>query len=448
MIIGSGAREHALSIAYERSPLVKEILATPGNDFMIFNRDKPVAIDKNCSLKDPNSLLDLAKKYSPDLIDVAQDDALAAGTVDLLKHNGFDVFGPTREAARIEWDKAWSREFMKRHSIPSPEYEIFSDHWKASDYVEQVYDKDPTKFLYIKASGLCGGKGALEAVSLRSALRIIREMADFEEAGETFLVEEGLFGDEFSYFAITDGTNCRFFSSAKDYKRLKTNDAGPQTGGMGAISPTLITRGLEEYIQQELIQKAIDGLRQEGNPFTGILYLGGIITPKKEVKVIEYNARWGDPECQAVLPGLKDDYCEAVLASLEGKLNEVEFRFNDKVRVCVVGVANGYPYDYSENIGNKIVGINNARSIKGVQVLGAGMEVSFDSTQVSGGRLLSVVGEGEDVIHARERAYKAIKQIAIVDEKSKVLNGEFYYREDIGKKDEALYKPGLFHLKK
>lgn len=432
MIIGSGAREHVISKAYEKSPLVEEILVTPGNDFMIYNRDKPVAIDKNCSLNDPDSLLYLAIKYSPDLIDVAQDDAIANGAVNLLQQNGFDVFGPTQAASRIEWDKAWSREFMRRHGIPSPAYEIFNNRWQASDYVEELYRTDKSKPLYIKASGLCGGKGALLATSFKSALRAIREMSDFGKAGETFLIEEGLIGEEFSYFAVTDGTTCRFFPSSRDYKRLFINDSGPQTGGMGAISPTLITKGLEEYIEQELLQKTVDGLRQEGTPFGGILYLGGIITRDQKIKVIEYNARWGDPECQAVLPGLKTDYGEVVLASLEGRLDEIDLSFNDKVRVCVVGAVKGYPDDYSDNIGKKIFGINNARRVKGAQIFGAGMDGSFDSLTVNGGRLFSVVGEGEDIVHARKRAYEAITKID-------VEKGNLQYRMDIGQKDQLLY---------
>jgi len=432
MIIGSGAREHAISKVYEKSSLVEEILVTPGNDFMIYNRDKPVAIDKNCSLNDPNSFLDLATKYSPDLIDVAQDDAIANGAVNLLQQNGFDVFGPTQAASRIEWDKAWSREFMRRYGIPSPAYEIFNDYWQASDYVEGLYRVDKSKPLYIKASGLCGGKGALLATSFKSALRAIKEMSDIGKAGETFLIEEGLIGEEFSYFAVTDGTTCRFFSSSRDYKRLFINDNGPQTGGMGAISPTLITKGLEEYIEQELLQKTVDGLRQEGTPFVGILYLGGIITRDQKIKVIEYNARWGDPECQAVLPGLKTDYGEVVLASLEGRLDEIDLSFNDKVRVCVVGAVKGYPHDYSDYIGKKIFGINNARRVKGVQVFGAGMECSFNSLTANGGRLFSVVGEGEDIVHARKRAYEAITKID-------VEKGNLQYRMDIGQKDQLLY---------
>src|SRR3989344_3630495 len=262
MVVGSGAREHALSQAYEKSSQVSRVIVAPGNDFIAYLRKKEVLIDKGCSLTDPFSILSMARKYRPDLVDVAQDDALASGTVDLLQEQGFQAFGPTKMAARIEWDKKWSREFMLRHQIPSPKFRYFDS-----------------------------AEDALKSTSLDEAVRNIGQMKHFpNQAGMVFLVEDGLIGEEFSYYTISDGQTYRAFKSAQDNKAVFNFDEGGQTGGMGAISPAKATNGLSSEIEENFISKAIDGMAAEEVPYLGILYLGGIVVDGKPIN-IEYNAR-------------------------------------------------------------------------------------------------------------------------------------------------------------
>ncbi|MBS3071950.1 hypothetical protein J4408_03090 [Candidatus Pacearchaeota archaeon] len=251
LLIGSGAREHTISCAYEKSPNVKRIIIAPGNDFIGYKRQKEVVMDKNCSLKNPTSLLEIARKYQPDLVDVAQDDALANGTVDTLEKEGFVVFGPRKEAARIEWDKRWSREFMQRHEIPHPCFRYFENETDAEQYAKEQYLIDSSKIVYIKAGGLCSGKGALKSTSLDEVVKNIGRMKDFPNgAGRIFLVEEGLEGEEFSYYAISDGQTYKLFKSAQDNKTVFNFDEGDQTGGMGVVSPSMVTEPIRKEIEQ------------------------------------------------------------------------------------------------------------------------------------------------------------------------------------------------------
>ena len=436
MIVGSGAREHTISCAYERSQQVDRIIVAPGNDFIAYRRQKEVFTDKNCSLKNPKFILELAKKYKPDLVDIAQEDALAHGTVDLLQENGFLTFGPTRSSARIEWDKRWSREFMERHGIPQSKFKYFDDKNPAKHYAEELYQADPTRLVYVKATGLCAGKGALKSKSLEQAIRNIERMKTFpDRAGEVFLIEDGLLGEEFSYYAISDGKNHHIFKSAQDNKTALNFDEGDQTGGMGAISPAWITEPFANQIEQEMILSAIKGMASEGNNYRGILYLGGIVVDGKPMN-IEYNARWGDPECQVVLPSVETDYVGVVMACLEGRLNEVEICQDNKTRVCVVGASRGYPNDYSSVKGKRIYGLEKARGMKGVEVFGAGIDVQDGKFYSSGGRLFSVVAEGDNILEARQRAYSAMAHISIE-------GNNLHYRTDIGWRDVERFLKGL-----
>lgn len=425
LIIGQGAREHVISEAYEKSPQVKRVIITPGNDFIAFQRRKEVIIDGNCHLKYPKSILEVAKKYKPDLVDVAQDDALALGTVNLLQENGFNVFGPKKDAARIEGDKAWSRKLMERYKIPRPKFTTFSSEKWARNFVESIYNFNPNQPIFVKASGLCAGKGALKAINLEEALKKIEQMKTFREAGETFLIEEALEGKEFSYYVISDGENFRVFKSAQDYKRALNNDQGEQTGGMGAISPTLITKGIEKEIESELISKAIKGMKEEGYPYQGVLYLGGMNIDGKSF-VIEYNARWGDPECQVVLPSLQNDYVNLVLSAIEGRLDEVDLKQDDLTRVCVVGVSRGYPGDYSSVKGKRIHGLEEAMKVPGVTIYGAGIKVEDNKFYADLGRLFSVVAKAEEISDAEQKTYEAMQLVNIE-------GNNLHYRKDIGK---------------
>lgn len=428
LIIGGGAREHALSRAYEKSNQAERIIVAPGNDFIGFKREKEVVIDKGCSLKNPESLLGIAQKYKPDLIDVAQDDALAAGTVDLLQEMGFLVFGPTKNAARIEWDKKWSREFMQRHAIPHPHFHYFDDQEKARKHIQEIYSQNLEKIIYIKATGLCGGKGALKSTSLDEAIENINRMKHLPNgAGNVFLIEEGVLGPEFSSYAMSDGQTYALFNSAQDHKTVFNFDQGDQTGGMGAISPAMVTQPVEDEIEQQMISRAITGMASEGIPYKGILYLGGIIVEGKPMN-IEYNARWGDPEGQVVLPSLQTDYVEMVMACLEGKLNVIEIRQDNKTRVGVVGASRGYPGDYSLVTGKQIYGLEEVMEMENVSLFGAGIDVKDGRCYAHGGRLFSVVAEGENILEARQRAYSAIVHIT-------VEGNNLHYRTDIGWRD-------------
>lgn len=428
LVIGSGAREHTISCAYEKSPQVNRIIVAPGNDFIAYRRKKEVIIDKDCSLGNPESLLGIARKYKPDLVDVAQDDALAAGTVDLLQEKGFPIFGPTRKAARIEWDKQWSREFMQRHQIPSPFFKYFDSENPAKEYVQELYAAKPDRLTYIKAAGLCSGKGALKSSNLEGAILNIEKMKEFpHEAGKVFLVEEGLIGEEFSYYTISDGKSYRLFKSAQDNKTVFNFDEGDQTGGMGVISPAMVTAPLAKEIEEQLISRAIAGLASEGIPFKGLLYLGGIVVEGKPIN-IEYNARWGDPECQVVLPALETDYVDIILACLEERLESIEIHQDNKTRVCVVGASRGYPYDYSKVRGKRIYDLEKALEIEGVTLFGAGIDIKDGKFYANGGRLFSVVAEGDNSLEARQRAYSAIAHINIE-------GNNLHYRTDIGWRD-------------
>ena len=428
LLIGSGAREHTLSCAYEKSPNVKRIIVAPGNDFIGYKRQKEIVTDKNCSLKNPTSLLEIARKYRPDLVDVAQDDALANGTVDILENNGFVVFGPRKQAARIEWDKKWSREFMQRHEIPQSRFRYFENETDAEHYVREQYLSKSNKLLYVKAAGLCSGKGALKSTSLDEAVKNIRKMKDFpNDAGKIFLVEEGLEGEEFSYYAIIDGQTYILFKSAQDNKTVFNFDEGDQTRGMGVVSPSMVTEPIRKEIEQQQIYRAIKGMALEQNPYRGILYLGGIVVNGKPLN-IEYNARWGDPECQVVLPSIKTDYLEIVKTCLEGKLEELDIEQDNKTRVCVVGASKGYPNDYSRVKGKRIFGIDEVMGMQGINVFGAGINVTDGKLYANGGRLFSIVAEGKDILEAKQRAYSAIARISIE-------GNNLHYRTDIAWRD-------------
>jgi len=428
LLIGSGAREHTISCAYEKSPNVKRIIIAPGNDFIGYKRQKEVVMDKNCSLKNPTSLLEIARKYQPDLVDVAQDDALANGTVDTLEKEGFVVFGPRKEAARIEWDKRWSREFMQRHEIPHPCFRYFENETDAEQYAKEQYLIDSSKIVYIKAGGLCSGKGALKSTSLDEVVKNIGRMKDFPNgAGRIFLVEEGLEGEEFSYYAISDGQTYKLFKSAQDNKTVFNFDEGDQTGGMGVVSPSMVTEPIRKEIEQQQISRAIKGMALEQNPYRGILYLGGIVVNGKPMN-IEYNARWGDPECQVVLPSVETDYLEIVKACLEGRLGDLDIKQDNKTRICVVGASKGYPNDYSQVKGKRIFGIDEVMEMEGINIFGAGINVTDGKLYANGGRLFSVVAEGRDILEARQRAYSAIAGISIE-------GNNLHYRTDIGWRD-------------
>src|SRR3989338_537802 len=382
MIVDGGARGHVLSEAYENDPRVKRIVVAPGNDFVGHNRQKDVIIAKDSSLKDPKSLLNVAQRYKPDLVDVAQDDALALGTVNLLRDNGFAALGPTAEAARIESSKVWSRDFMARHEIPSPAFKSFTDSREAIEYLRLEYGKkgNKNKLLFEKADGLCGGKGALRSRSLREGIANVKYMSNFGTAGSNFVIEDGIVGkdgragEEFSYVVITDGHTYRSFKPGQDNKLAKNFDEGDQTGGMGANAPAqVVTLEIAAKTERCIITRAIAGMAKEGLPYVGILYVGGMEVDG-DPYVVEFNARPGDPETQVMWPGVKN-YPEMVLAALKGRLSEVKLRDDIKYRWCVVGASRGYPGDYTQAKGKIIYGLEEAAKLRGISIYGAGITI-------------------------------------------------------------------------
>ena len=432
MIVDGGARGHVISELYENDPRVKRIVVAPGNDGIGYKRKKDVIIAKDSSLKDPNSLLAVARKYSADLVDVAQDDALALGTVDLLRANDFLAFGATKDASQIEWDKGWSRDFMKRHDIPSPHFEIYdidsmpNAKGRSIEYVRSRYAEGPNTILYVKAAGLCAGKGALRCTNLQEALLNIDAMQSFGTSGRRFVIEDGMTGEEFSYVVISDGLVYRGFMPGQDNKLSENFDRGDQTGGMGANAPALVAMPMIPDIRREIITPAISGMNEEGRPFAGILYLGGMEVHGKP-SVVEFNARPPDPETQVMLPGV-ENYPELVLAATCRRLNEITPKIDQKFRWCVVGASRGYPNNYSQAKGKRIYGLDEAAELDGVKIYSAGIEVRDGKHYASGGRLFSVVGEGNNPLEARQRSYEGMSYISIE-------GNNLHFRTDIGWRD-------------
>ncbi len=421
MVVDSGARGHALARSYLDSG-VDGVLVTPGNDglrgdFINQNLTGPQFILTTphdiTSLKDPESILKTAKMYQPNLIDVAQDDALANGTVDLLQHYGFSVFGPTQDAAQIEWDKAWSRKFMKRHNIPHPEYRIFHRDTNPSLIVN--YAKDLLKKhekIFFKASGLYAGKGVIGVESKKDITLALEKLADMGEASQTFLVEQGLQGQEFSYYVMSDGEHILDFNrAAQDNKRVFNQDKGENTGGMGAHSPVQILNGLEWKVMKDIIKPTIQGLKKEDRLYTGILYLGGMLCDDGSIKVVEFNSRWGDPECHVILPSITKSngasYLDLVNSALEQKLDKKHLHKDHTPRVSIVGASTGYPGDY-EKVKGKRLFIDYKGVPEGVNFLSAGIKVQDNKMYIAGGRIFSTVASGNTLMNAREKALAAM----------------------------------------
>lgn len=424
LIIGSGGREHALAQSYSQSKKVKKVLVAPGNDLMSFQNEK-IQIFPNIKSIDFEKIFNLAKKEKVDLVDVAQDDPLALGFVDKLQKKGFQTFGPTQKASEIEWNKKWARTFMQKYNLPIPKFKSFNNEKKAIQYVKSL--KEQT--LYIKASGLALGKGAIRAEGKKEAINAIKEMKNFGEAGETFLIEECMRGEEFSLFALCDGENYKVISCAQDHKTVYEKGQGPNTGGMGCITPTnIISLPIIRIIEQKILKPLLKGMEEEKRPYKGILYLGGMLTEDKQIKIVEFNARWGDPEAEVILPGIQTDYLKLVESSTMKQLNNTAISFDGKVRISVAGCALGYPLDYTNVKGKKIYGLNEVLSLKGIKIFGAGIKKEGKNFVVNGGRVFHLVAEGKDVKETRSNAYQAMSMIYIE-------GNNLHYRTDIGWRD-------------
>lgn len=428
VVIDAGGRGAALVAAYGKSPHVAKIIAIPGNELMQMNSKKLVVIYQHIKTIDVKEIVEVSKKVHADLIDVAQDNAVAVGVADALQKEGFSVVGPTKSAGELEWNKAFARDFMHRRNIPQPEYFIFDDYGKGIAFLT----RQKSQSWFVKAAGLCEGKGVLPAANNAEAEERIIELKKFGEAGKIFLLEkwlksDGSIAEEFSAFAISDGNTFQIVGYAQDHKRALDGDNGENTGGMGCSTPPLAVDNDIRRQTEEIFRKTFDGMKKEGRPYKGILYLGGIII-RGNVYVIEFNARWGDPEAEVIVPGIVNDFYHLNMAAARGTLGAVQIKTDGKSRVSVAVCAKGYPGDYKAAKGKEITGIDKAIKIPGVTVYGAGIIRERGKFVVNGGRVIHVVGEGRNIAQARQAAYSAIKNIAIE-------GNNLHYRSDIGWRD-------------
>jgi len=420
LVIGSGGREHALTWKMRQSPLVKDIYCAPGNAGMA-----GLAACIPVQATDLKGLLKFASEKKIDLTVVGPEQPLVLGIVDLFRKNGLAIFGPSAHAARLEGSKAFAKEFMKRHGLPTAAYGIYSRDQKseAEDFVRKTGGP-----LVVKADGLAAGKGVVLCDTTEAALAAIRQIIDdsvFGEAGEKIVIEEFLRGEEASMFALCDGTRFVALAPAQDHKRIFDGDLGKNTGGMGAYAPApLITKELQDRVIDTIIRPTLDGMKAEGNPYTGCLYVGLMITEKGPM-ILEYNCRFGDPETQVVVPLIDGDLAELLSSASTGSLRSDAAGLHPASAVCVVMASRGYPDAYET--GKVITGLESANAEEGEVVFHAGTKVQNEKTVTSGGRVLGVtaVGYGHDLEGTIHAAYRIVDRIT--------FDGA-YYRRDIGQK--------------
>ncbi len=417
VIVGGGGREHALAWKLNQSPEVDEVVCAPGNA-------GTAQIGRNISLgaEDIEGLLSLAKEEKPGLVVVGPEAPLALGLVDELEALGIRAFGPSAEAARIEASKAFSKALMDEAGIPTAAYGVFEDSGAARDFVAERGGA-----WAVKADGLAAGKGVLlcpDAPSAHAAISQIMEQRAFGEAGATCVVEEFLEGEEASFLAFADGETALPMASAQDHKAIGEGDTGPNTGGMGAYSPAPVLSGaLEEKALETVTKPAIRAMAKRETPYRGILY-AGLMVQGDELKVLEFNCRFGDPECQPLLTRMEGDLLPILMACVEGRLHETDIRYSKDAAVCVVMAAGGYPDAYRK--GDPIQGIEDADALPGVHVFHAGTGLNDTGGVVTaGGRVLGVTARGIDIRAAIARAYEASDLVYWEDA---------YFRKDIGAK--------------
>lgn len=430
LVIDGGGRGSVLVDKYVTSPQVSKVLTVPGNDLMVRQKPKPVEIFPKFKTTDIEAIKQICQKYKVDLVDVSQDDAIAAGVCDELQNAGFMVLGPTRLAGQIEWDKAWAREFMQKFGLPIPRFKICRSQKEGINFVKSQENAQ----WFVKAAGLAAGKGAIFADAKKEAVDAIYQMQNFGEIGKTFLIEECLYGEEFSSFAIVDGENFILVGHAQDHKRVFNGDLGPNTGGMGCASPPLvINKKIEDQIKA-IFQKTVAALVKIKRPYRGILYLGGMIDKSGKVFVIEFNARWGDPEAQVIVPSIKNDFYKLAVDTIYGRLKKIQIIKDNLYRVAVTAASSGYPDDYSKVRGKQIFGLDyflrhsGAQAIESVKIFGAGVKKDGTKYIANGGRLFYVLASGKNVCDARQKAYSALSQIYIE-------GNNLHYRTDIGWRD-------------
>ena len=417
LVIGSGGREHAIVRKLKESPLVEALYCAPGNG--------GISRDAACfpvNAMDKEGMLALAREKGADLVFVAPDDPLAAGMVDFLEAAGIPCFGPNAAAAQIEASKVFSKDLMKKYHIPTAGYEVFSDPKAALQYIREQ-GKYPA---VIKADGLALGKGVVIAQNeeeAKEALHSIMEDKIFGESGAQVVVEEFLTGPEVSVLAFTDGKTLVPMVSSMDHKRAYDGDKGPNTGGMGTISPNpFYTEEVAKACMEQIFLPTMEAMNAEGRPFKGCLYFGLMLT-QDGPKVIEYNSRFGDPETQVVLPRLDTDFAQIVEAVAQERLSELSIQWKKEASACVVIASGGYPGSYPKGL--EISGLDENGQAQGVTVYHAGTKLENGKFLTNGGRVLGVTALGETLEEALNKAYAAVEGIT--------FDGAFY-RRDIGRR--------------
>ena len=415
LVIGSGGREHAIVLGLLKSPKVTELWCAPGNGGI-----SAVAHTAPINVMDKEGMVAFAKEKGIEFAVVAPDDPLAAGMADAMEEAGIPAFGPSAKAAQIEASKVFSKNLMKKYGIPTAAYETFEDEDAAIAYLK-AQNSYPA---VIKADGLALGKGVIIAANEAEAVEAVHEMMSegkFGDSGRRVVIEEFLTGPEVSVLSFTDGKTVVPMISSKDHKRANDNDEGLNTGGMGTIAPNpFYTPEVAAECMEKIFLPTIDAMNKEGRTFKGCLYFGLMITPKGP-KVIEYNCRFGDPETQVVLPLLKSDLLEIMMAVQAGRLSEVPVEFSDETAACVVMASGGYPVKYQS--GYEITGLDEKGQAEGVTVYHAGTKLVDGKFITAGGRVLGVTATGKTLDEALSRAYAGVEKIHFTD---------VHYRHDIG----------------
>jgi len=416
LVIGSGGREHALVWKINQSPKVSQIYCAPGNAG-ISTLAQCVNIDADSIEK----LVDFAKKEKIDLTVVGPELPLSQGIVNEFNKQGLRIFGPSKEATEIESSKVFSKFLLKKYNIPTANYEVFQNSEKALAYIQQQ-----TFPLVIKADGLAAGKGVFiveNLVQARDALNTLMDEKQFGDAGRQVIIEEFLEGEEVSILAFCDGKTVIPMVSSQDHKKIFDNDLGPNTGGMGAYSPVpFYPDEFEKRVLEEILKPTVKGLQDEGKEYKGVLYAGLILT-KEGPKVLEFNARFGDPETQVILPRLKTDLIDIFDAVIDNRLHQINIQWEDNAAVCVVVASGGYPGNYQK--GKVVSGLERLEKMKDVIAFHAGTKFQDDQVVTSGGRVLGITAWDDTISKAKEKAYQAVKEIYFE---------EMYYRKDIAAK--------------
>ena len=422
LIVGSGGREHAIAWKVAQSKKVDKIYCAPGNAGI-----SEVAECVPIGAMEFDKLVAFAKEKEIDLTVIGMDDPLVGGIVDVFEKEGLRVFGPRKNAAILEGSKAFSKDLMKKYHIPTAAYETFTDPEKALEYLETA--KMP---IVLKADGLALGKGVLICQTLEEAKEGVKTLMmdkKFGSAGDEIVIEEFMTGREVSVLSFVDGNIVKIMSSAQDHKRAKDGDQGLNTGGMGNFSPSpFYTKEVDEFCKKYIYQPTVDAMKAEGRPFKGVIFFGLMLTPEGP-KVLEYNARFGDPEAQVVLPRLENDIVDVFEACIGGTLDKVDLKFdNDRATVCVILASDGYPVEYKK--GFPIEGLEKFKGKDDYYVFHSGTKFN-DKGQIvtNGGRVLGVTATGKDLKEARKKAYEATEWVSFENK---------YMRHDIGRAiDEA-----------